>query len=191
MELQILTFFKLLDPTNALNQTERDLVLSTARLVTIKKNAFIQHIGQTCRTIFFIQKGSTRVFYMHNEIEVTECFNFEGDLTVRFESLLAGVPSKRAIQALEPTQLIALDLAKLEPIFTVFPRIEVVFRRLFHTYHIQTLQRMENMQFNSAEERYQILMETQPEVIKRIPLKFIASYLGITAVSLSRIRAKK
>ncbi|MBU3677676.1 MAG: Crp/Fnr family transcriptional regulator [Chitinophagaceae bacterium] len=177
MELQITTFFKLLDPNNTLNQAERDLVISTARLISIKKNYLLQHIGQTCRTIYYIQKGCTRVFYLHEDTEVTECFNFEGELAVRFESLLAGVPSRRAIQALEPTQLIALDLGKLETIFTVFPRIEVMFRRLFHTYHIQTLQRMEHMQFHSAEERYQLLLENQPEVIKRIPLKFIASYL--------------
>lgn len=191
MELQISDFFKLLDPTNTLNQAERDLIQDTVRQVTIKKNYLLQHIGQTCRTIYYIQKGSARVYYMHHETEVTECFAFEGELAVRFESLLAGVPSKRAIQSLEPTQLWAFDVGKLETIFTVFPRIEVMFRRLFHTYHIQSLERMENMQFRSAEERYQILLNQYPDVIKRVPLKYIASYLGITAVSLSRIRAKK
>jgi hypothetical protein len=62
---------------------------------------------------------------------------------------------------------------------------------MFHNYHIQSLQRFESHQFRSAEERYQSLLNDYPDVIKRVPHKIIASFLGITPVSLSRIRARK
>jgi CRP-like cAMP-binding protein len=63
--------------------------------------------------------------------------------------------------------------------------------RIFELAYVQTIQRIENLQFHTAEERYQLLVKDQPEVLRRAPLKFIASYLGITQVSLSRIRAKR
>ena len=69
--------------------------------------------------------------------------------------------------------------------------IERLFTRLFERAYVQTIQRIENLQFHTAEERYQLLAQEQPEVLRRVPLKYIASYLGITQVSLSRIRAKK
>lgn len=191
MLLQLTDFFTLLDPKQQLQPGQKELIAGTARQVNIAKNNFLQHIGQTCRTIYYTQKGCSRVFYMQNEQEITECFAFEGELAVRFESLLTGAPSRRAIQVLEDAQLIAFDMNKLDKVFTDYPIIEVLFRRMFHNYHIQSLQRFESLQFRSAEERYQSLLNDYPDVIKRVPLKFIASFLGITPVSLSRIRARK
>lgn len=191
MLMQLADFFKLLDPKNQLQPQQKVLIADTARPVAIAKNHFLQHIGQTCRTIYYIQKGCTRVFYMLNEQEITECFSFEGELAVRFESLLTNAPSRRAIQVLEDSEFLAFDMNKLDVVFTNQPFIEAMFRRLFHAYHIQSIERMENLQFKSAEERYHTLLTHHPDVIKRVPLKFIASYLGITPVSLSRIRALK
>lgn len=191
MSMQLADFFKLLDPKNQLQPQQKVMIVDTARVVSVVKNHFLQHIGQTCRTIYYIQKGCTRVFYMLNEQEITECFSFEGELAVRFESLLTNAPSRRAIQVLEDSEFLAFDMNKLDVIFTNQPFIEAMFRRLFHAYHIQSMERMENLQFRSAEERYHTLLTHYPDVIKRVPLKFIASYLGITPVSLSRIRALK
>jgi CRP-like cAMP-binding protein len=128
---------------------------------------------------------------MLHEQEITESFSFEGELAVRFESLLTNAPSRRAIQILEDSEFLAFDMNKLDVIFTNQPFIEAMFRRMFHSYHIQSMERFENMQFRSAEERYQILLTHYPDVVRRVPLKFIASFLGITPVSLSRIRALK
>lgn len=191
MLMQLADFFKLLDPKNQLQPEQKVIIADTARVVSVVKNHFLQHIGQTCRTIYYTQKGCARVFYMLHEQEITECFSFEGELAVRFESLLSNAPSRRAIQVLEDSEFLAFDMNKLDVIFTNHPFIEAMFRRMFHTYHIQSLERMENLQFRSAEERYQNLLMHYPDVIKRVPLKFIASYLGITPVSLSRIRALK
>jgi CRP-like cAMP-binding protein len=189
--MQLADFFKLLDPKNQLQPQQKVMVADTVRPVSVVKNHFLQHIGQTCRTIYYTQKGCARVFYMLHEQEITECFSFEGELAVRFESLLTNAPSRRAIQVLEDSEFLAFDMNKLDVIFTNQPFIEAMFRRMFHAYHIQSMERFENMQFRSAEERYQILLTHYPDVVRRVPLKFIASFLGITPVSLSRIRALK
>jgi CRP-like cAMP-binding protein len=191
MFMQLADFFKLLDPKNQLQPQQKVMVADTVRPVSVVKNHFLQHIGQTCRTIYYTQKGCARVFYMLHEQEITESFSFEGELAVRFESLLTNAPSRRAIQVLEDSEFLAFDMNKLDVIFTNQPFIEAMFRRMFHSYHIQSMERFENMQFRSAEERYQILLTHYPDVVRRVPLKFIASFLGITPVSLSRIRALK
>ena len=191
MFMQLADFFKLLDPKNQLQPQQKVMVADTVRPVSVVKNHFLQHIGQTCRTIYYTQKGCARVFYMLHEQEITECFSFEGELAVSFESLLTNAPSRRAIQVLEDSEFLAFDMNKLDVIFTNQPFIEAMFRRMFHAYHIQSMERFENMQFRSAEERYQILLTHYPDVVRRVPLKFIASFLGITPVSLSRIRALK
>jgi CRP-like cAMP-binding protein len=74
-------------------------------------------------------------------------------------------------------------------LFDVYPQIERLFRKIIEQAYVHAVNRMEAIQFHAAEERYAQLLEDKPDLVKRIPLKHIASYLGITQVSLSRIRA--
>ena len=69
--------------------------------------------------------------------------------------------------------------------------VERLFRKIFEVSHVETVNRIEGIQFHTAEERYKALVEEAPDIIKRAPLKYIASYLGITQVSLSRIRGHR
>ena len=71
------------------------------------------------------------------------------------------------------------------------PEIERLFRKIFETSHVETVNRVESIQFHTAEERYHALLEQAPNIIQRVSLKYIASYLGITQVSLSRIRGNR
>jgi hypothetical protein len=66
--------------------------------------------------------------------------------------------------------------------------IERLFRKIFEVAYVDTINRIESLQFHSAEERYKALLREAPDVLKRVPLKYVASFLGITQVSLSRIR---
>ena len=108
---------------------------------------------------------------------------------LRYESLFSGRPSKKAIQVLEDSELISIKSDELTFLFTTHPEIETLFRKIIEAALVDTINRVESIQFHSAEERYTSLLQEAPDVIKRVPLKFIASYLGITPVSLSRIRA--
>jgi CRP-like cAMP-binding protein len=92
---------------------------------------------------------------------------------------------------LEDSVLWSINTSALTSLYEEHRDIERLFAKLFQKAYVETIQRIENLQFHAAEERYHLLEKEQPEVLKRAPLKFIASYLGITQVSLSRIRAKK
>jgi CRP-like cAMP-binding protein len=157
--------------------------------IKIKKGKDLQSIGQTCRTIYFIEKGCARIYYFKGETDVTEYFAFENSLIARVESLFTGKPSRKGIQILEDSDIIAINAVALNDLYNQYPEIERLFRKVTEAGYIETVNRLENLQFHTAEERYNALVQEHPETIQRVPLKFIASYLGITQVSLSRIRS--
>ena len=158
---------------------------------SFKKNTDVQPIGHTFQTIYFIKKGALRIYYYKNETDITESFEFENDIVARAESLFSGRPSKKAIQAIEDTDLIAINSTQLFKLYDLYPQLERLFRKIFEEAYVKTVNRLESLQFHAAEERYQNLMKDHADILQRVPLKYIASYLGITQVSLSRIRAGK
>lgn len=159
-------------------------------VIAVKKHRELQPIGHTCRTIYYINQGIARIFYFKNETDITESFSMENDIVVRVESLFKGIPSKKGIQVLEDSEIIAIDAQKLFHLYDQHHEIERLFRLIFEDCHVDMVQRLESIQFQTAEERYKQLLSDLPQIIQRVPLKYIASYLGITQVSLSRIRAQ-
>lgn len=161
------------------------------RELSFSKGQNIQEIGHTCKTVYFVKKGVVRIYYFKDAIDITESFEFENAFVARAESLFTGKPSRKAIQAIENTILIAIDSDKLFKLFDIHSDLERLFRKIIETSYVHTVNRIESLQFNTAEERYKSLLKDTPDILKRIPLKYIASYLGITQVSLSRIRGIK
>ncbi|MBC6367996.1 Crp/Fnr family transcriptional regulator [Algoriphagus sp. AK58] len=184
----LLIFLHHLHPIST--ETEADL-LGLCRLKTYGKNEEIQAIGATCRTIYFMVSGVGRIYYLKDGKEVTEYFAFPNDLIVRAESLFTQLPSKKAIQALEDSEVVAIPADPLFKLFEKHHDLERLFRLLVQNAYVETLRRLENIQFLTAEERYEKLIDEKPELIQKIPLKHVASFLGITQVSLSRIRGQK
>ena len=178
-----------LNDISPLSSQVSDAILSMLSEVKIKKNHDLQSIGQTCKTIYFVQQGVARIYYYKDGKDVTEYFAFENDLIIRAESLFTGKPSHKAIQAISDTNFIAIPARQLFGLFDQHRDLEHLFRKVVEHSYVDTISRLESLQFHSANERYAHLMEKSPEVIQEIPLKHIASYLGITQVSLSRIRA--
>lgn len=183
--------FDFFDKFQVLSGPARNSIHSIATEIHFAKNSELQSIGQTCRTIYFLKKGVARIFYFKEDIDVTESFSFENSLVVRYESLIGGIPSNKGIQLLEDSELIALKSKEFFALFDSSPEIESLYRKIIESELVDQIKRTERLQFHTANERYADLMKQSPRVIQRIPLKYIASYLGITPVSLSRIRADK
>lgn len=160
-------------------------------IINIQKNQDLQPIGHTCKTIYFIKKGVARIYYFKDGIDITESFAFENNIIARVESLFTGKPSRKAIQVLEDSEIIAINANELFKLYDQVPEIERLFRKIFEAAYVDTINRIESIQFHTAEERYYALLEQAPDVIKRVPLKYISSYLGVTQQSLSRIRAAR
>ena len=174
---------------NPLSKEAENAIAEICGIVTIGKNKDLQPIGHTCKTIYFINKGLARIYYYNDGIDITESFSFENNIIARVESLFTGKPSRKAIQVLEDAEIVAINANQLFKLYDTFPEIERLFRKIFEAAYVETVNRIEGIQFHSAEERYKALISEAPDVLKRVPLKYVASYLGITQVSLSRIRA--
>jgi CRP-like cAMP-binding protein len=184
----LFAFFK---KYNTLSNEAEKAISEISKVITIKKNTDLQSIGHTCKTIYFINKGLARIYYLKDGVDITESFAFENNIIARVESLFTGKPSKKAIQILEDAEIISINATSLFKLYDQYPEIERLFRLIFESAYVDTVNRIEGIQFHTAEERYTTLIKEEPNVLKRVPLKYIASYLGITQVSLSRIRGMK
>ncbi|OJJ23131.1 cyclic nucleotide-binding protein [marine bacterium AO1-C] len=158
--------------------------------VFIVKGKELQAIGNRCTNIYFVVDGLLRIYYLKNGVDITESFEAEQALVARADSLFDARPSRKGIQALEDTQLVAVNTPRLFTLYDQYHDIERLFRIVFEQAYVKTVERIEQLQFHTAEERYQNLLANAGSIVQRAPLKHIASYLGITQVSLSRIRAK-
>lgn len=185
------SLFQYFNRYNVLSDGAQKAISEICKTQLLKKNTELQSIGHTCKTIYFMSKGLARIYYYKDGTDITESFAFENNILARVESLFSGKPSRKAIQVLEDSEVIAIDAVKLVRLYDRFPDIERLFRKIFETAYVETVQRIEGIQFHTADERYAALLKEAPDVLKRVPLKYIASYLGITQVSLSRIRAGK
>lgn len=185
---QLFNYFKRFSP---LSEEGSKAIEAISKTVYIHKNKDLQPIGHTCKTIYFINKGIARIYYYKNDIDITDSFALENNIIARVESLFTGMPSRKGIQILEDAEIIAIDANKLFKLYDTYPELERLFRKVFEISHVETVNRIEGIQFHTAEERYKALLEEAPSIIQRVPLKYIASYLGITQVSLSRIRGQR
>ncbi len=182
--------FASFDQVYALQGDARAALLANVTEQTFAKNELIQAIGSRCRTIYFVKSGAARIFYYKDGTDITEHFAFENDLIVRVESLFTGQPTAKGIQAIDNTVLLAIDARALFELYDQYPAIERLFRLLFEREHVTTVKRIESLQFKSAKERYNDLVAST-DYVQKIPLKYVASYLGVTQVTLSRIRADR
>ncbi|MGF7079773.1 Crp/Fnr family transcriptional regulator [Mucilaginibacter sp. UYCu711] len=146
--------------------------------------------GDISRKIYVLDKGCIRNWFYHDGKEISFQFFFEGDVVYSPESFRKNTPSQFSIEAIEPVSLRWLsqkdmDLVREDPLLynEMIERSadkQAEFMRHFFSYLK-----------NTPQERYKLLLQQQPEIIKRVPLQHIASYLGITPVSLSRIRNRR
>jgi CRP-like cAMP-binding protein len=146
--------------------------------------------GKIAKRAYYIEKGSIRVWFNNMEKEVTFQFFFEGSVVSSVESFQKGLPSMFSIESLEPCILHSISKKDFDIIIQQSPAIksqfeDTLFERLL-LYQKLFISRIKD----SPEQRYKELLKNSPEIIQRVPLHYIASYLGITPVSLSRIRKR-
>ncbi len=185
------TLLKHIQLIHPISKEAEKALIEISKEVNFHKGTDVQSIGHTCKTIYFVKTGCVRIYYFKEGIDITESFEFENAFVARAESLFTGKPSLKAIQAIEDTTLIAIDSQKLFMSFDKFYDLERLFRKIIESSYVTTVNRIESLQFYTADQRYFNLLKEYKDILKRVPLKYIASYLGITPVSLSRIRAQK
>jgi len=167
---------------NAVKDTFKEIVLA--------KNDFLVSHGKRCRHLYFLQQGALRGYYSLEGKEITHWFGFENDFVTSFHSFITGQPAVENIQLLQGSILWSISRENLDSLLDRFPEIERLVRIVYENYYIRLEERFINSQFKSAAERYQNLLQQAPYIVERVPLGYIASYLGISQETLSRIRRR-
>ena len=153
-----------------------------------KKQYFLQE-GDVCRAIAFVSKGCLRSYSVDDAgAEHVVQFAVEDWWIADLQSYLSGQPSHLAIDALEESELLLLEKSKRDQLLSEVPKFEKFFRLLYERNYVAVNERVACTLMASAEDRYLKFLGTFPQFTQRVPQKDIASYLGITPESLSRIR---
>lgn len=158
--------------------------------ITLSKNEYLLQERQVCRHLYFLEKGALRGFYNLDGKEVTHWFGFENDFVTSFHSFITGESSVENIQLMEGSILWAISKDQLTDLFNRYHEIERLVRIAYEKYYIRLEERYVNAQFKTAGERYENLLQQSPHILERVPLGYIASYLGISQETLSRVRGR-
>lgn len=147
--------------------------------------------GEIANNIFVIKKGCLRERFNKDGKDITFQFFFEGQPVASIDSFMNREPSLFAIESIEPTTILTIGKADFEKLLNICPELKTGFQdfifQRFRNYAQLFLSRIKD----TPTERYEDLIKNHPEIVKRIPQHYIASYLGITSISLSRIRNRK
>lgn len=180
----------------AINSRYPDMSLAGRKLIEdvvvrkeFKKGELLLKEGQVSHNFVFVGKGMIRQFYYKNGKDITEHFSYEGCIAVCLESTLRQVPTRLMIEALEDCIVYLLPYDKLMLLSEKSWEINLLYRKILEFSLIVSQVKADAWRFETAHERYQRLMDTHPEVIKRAPLSHIASFLLMTPETLSRVRA--
>lgn len=167
---------------------KENIVLNSDIMEVPKKHKLLIESEKSDR-IYFIVKGAIRIFYLNREgIETNTWFLFENELAISVYSFFASQPSLEYIETLEDSTLITLTKSKLDWLYQTFVEFNIIGRKLTEYYYIRNEAQANGLRMLSAKERYQLLLRAQPQLFQRVSLGHIASYLGISAETLSRIR---
>jgi len=170
-----------------IDKADLEIILSCFKTRQIKKGQLILKRGQIAYQYFYINSGALRFFFGEFEEQFTAWIVFEDEFFTEISSLNPQKPTRFNIEAIEDTELIYIDMSDMEILYKQFPAWQEFGRITWEAMAVRMIDQIINFQTLSAEERYLALI-TNSKIAQSVPVKQIASYLGITPNALSRIR---
>lgn len=181
---------QIINNIHTLPQASQLKLIGIIKLLEFSKGTLIFNEGRIERNLYFVKSGIVRAYSHQHDVEVTFWFGQEGDPVLSMKSYIDNQPGYETIQLLEKCQLYQIKTQQLKVLYEEDIHLANWGRRLVERELIKTEERLIFREFKTALQRYQELIEHHPKLLQRVPLGYIASYLGITQVSLSRIRTQ-
>jgi len=181
-------FFQAVTQLTSLTEESKRALAQALQEVQLPKGHILIKPDSVCSYLYFIENGLTRTFYYKDGKDVTDWISDENSFAVSIISFLTRRPDRRGIELLEASVLYAIHHDELEKLCLKHHDIERMVRILVSSGLVQLQHKFDDLHFATALQRYQTLMKDNPTFIQRIPLGMIASYLGMTQETLSRIR---
>jgi CRP-like cAMP-binding protein len=173
-----------------LSEEASNLLLPKFRIKKYAKGKFLLKKGHVARDAHFIISGLARCYYEHQGKDITNYFAFENEGITSTLSFMTQKPSDEIIQVLEDSEVASIGYNDLEELYRQNHEICNMGRKFIEGITIDLEERIRVFQLTAAKDRYDYIFENKPQIIQRVPLKYLASFLGITAETLSRIRSK-
>lgn len=156
---------------------------------TFKSGDYIFYAGETCKSLYYITQGVTRAYYIHEDKEINLRLTASHAVAIQYSSFISQEPSVEYIQCLTDCSGFKISLKNVDKIREKNPKTDYFLRILAENHYLAMEKRLFTLQHKSGKERYQYFMANMPtEVVKNTPAQHIASYLGITPESFSRIK---
>ncbi|MEP1033792.1 Crp/Fnr family transcriptional regulator [Ekhidna sp.] len=172
-----------------LTDDEFEHISNKFRNKTIGKNSYLFRHGDICKDLVLVQKGCLRLYYLKNGVEISVWFAFEQSSAIEIYSFINESPSEYSLQAIEDSEVLYLSKQELNQLYQKQPKMQEMMRNFWEDVILNLISRFTALQKDSAEKRYLDLLD-KPEYLKKIPQKYLASFIGITPTSLSRIRKR-
>ncbi|GAB3302903.1 Crp/Fnr family transcriptional regulator [Hymenobacter tenuis] len=185
-----MTLAAILRTTYPLPDASLDSVLALAEYVELPKGTHLFRDDLLAQHIYIVQQGLARAYAQRADREVTFWFSSEGAVLASIRGYTEQAVSYETIELLEDSNLFRLNMHKLQQLYRTDVHLANWGRVMVERVWLQTEQQLIARQFRTATERYEDLLHQHPQLLQRVALGHIASYLGITQVTLSRVRAK-
>jgi CRP-like cAMP-binding protein len=157
----------------------------------LPKGKYLIRNGEVCDSIYFINKGLLRGFIKEKEKEITTWFALENELVAAISTFAQGHPTRENIQAIEDCELLAMKITDLDKLYQKYPSFNIVGRKVMELYYYLAENRAYITRLHDAEEKYELYLRYFSHFANRVQLTYVASFLGMSIETLSRVRSKK
>ncbi|HEX9510094.1 MAG TPA: Crp/Fnr family transcriptional regulator [Puia sp.] len=185
----MISLFKYLRSIHPLSPGLRDHLEDIVKEKKLARKDYLLKAGQISGNIYFIQKGLLRSYYFKEGKEISSYFMKEGDICIAVESFFTQQYGQDNIQAIEDSVVHYISYEELQRIYRDFGEFNYIGRVLVERCYLLTVQRITAMWMQKAHDRYHWFAQNFPELLERVSAKYLASYLGITEVMLSKIKS--
>ena len=181
------------DIKKLVNADEESLqfVLSHFKELETKRNHLLLKEGDVCRTCYFINKGCVQVYYLDkNADEATRDLFFEGQWMTNIDSFSKQEPSKEFYRTIEPAEFLAIDRDNFFQLIGKVPQFMEAYRQILEASYSHSINRINTFNAMDALDRLKWVRENQPHILTRLSSKIIASYIGVSPETLSRLKSR-
>ncbi|HUH75319.1 MAG TPA: Crp/Fnr family transcriptional regulator [Chitinophagales bacterium] len=171
------------------SQDELEDISSYFQKESVSKNQVLVRQGEISKTLYFVEQGMGRSYYLNdNGKEITQWFFGEGKFMASVDSFFQQCPSLYYLEVLDDSIVYSISKTKLDELFEKYSNMEKLGRLVSTEMLTRVVNKLNAIQFQTARERYEYMLDEFPDIAYQVPLGHIASYLGMTQETLSRIR---
>ncbi len=180
--------FGYMNTIRPISEELKEVLTMNLEIIELPKKHLLLKEGETSDYIYVVIKGILRMYYLKDEIEVCSRFMEENRMAMSVNSFYSRTPGYEYIETLEPCILARISYERLHKIYNKHDEFNYIARCITEAYFIRSEERLYLIRKKSAKERYLYLSERYPEILQRVPLTYIASYLNLTLETISRVR---